>query len=375
MIRHRIYELEYYAFLKEKYVSLLYNPNWENAKRSFTGWWNGTNATRPLLQVTAPLDKPIEDIPAPPPPVSPDDQWLNAKLRMDTFEYNASRTFYGGDAVPYFDPQLGPGTMALYVGSPPTFKPDTVWYGKIHDDIRKAPLPEFDECNKYWQWSLKTAKEAVERFKGKALVSFPDLIEGADILASLVGTQELLYYMVDHPTHVHRLLERLTDLYFEYYDRLYEIIEDDRGGSCFSAFWVWGPGRTAKVQCDYCAMISPQMFREFVQPYLREQCRRLDHSVYHLDGPDCIVHLDALLEIEELKAIQWTPGVNQPSAGDKAWWPLFYRIIEGEKSVMALGVAPAGVEPLIAEFGPARLDIVTWCATEEEARALLDRFK
>ena len=79
--------------MKEKHVSLLYNPNWENAKRSFIGWWHGTKATRPLLQVTAPLSKPIEDIPAPPQPVSSDDQWLDANWRMDAFEYNASRTF------------------------------------------------------------------------------------------------------------------------------------------------------------------------------------------------------------------------------------------------------------------------------------------
>ena len=355
-------------------MNLLYNPNWENAKKSFIGWWNGTNVSRPLIQVTAPRNEPIDELPQPPPPASIEDQWLNAKLRMDIFEYQASRTFYGGDAVPYFDPQLGPGTMALYLGSPPTFMPETIWYGKVYGDITTAYLPVFDEDNEYWQWTLRTVKEAKARFNGKALVSFPDLIEHVDILASLVGTQELLVYMVDCPNHVHRFLERLTELYFEYYDRLYEIIEDEDGGSCFSAFWIWGPGRTAKLQCDYSAMISPPMFREFVQPYLREQCRRLDYSVYHLDGPDAVVHLEALLEIEELKAIQWTPGAGHAGVGDRTWWPLFHRIIDGGKSLMAHGVHPCEIEPLVEEFGTKRLDIHTGCRTEEEARMLLARF-
>jgi hypothetical protein len=149
-------------------------------------------------------------------------------------------------------------------------------------------------------------------------VAFPDLIEHVDILASLVGTQELLVYMLDCPKHVHRFLERLTELYFEYYDRLYEVIKDEKGGSCFSAFWIWGPGKTAKLQCDYSAMISPAMFREFVQPYLREQCRRLDYSVFHLDGPPCLQHLEPLMEINELQAIQWQPGAGQPGHGSAA---------------------------------------------------------
>jgi len=316
----------------------------------------------------------MEDLPAPPEPDSPEDEWLNARLRMDRFEHNAVRTYYGLDALPFFDPQLGPGTLALYLGSPPTFHHGTVWYGKVYEDIRAAPLPEYDEQNKFWQWSLQTARDAVQRFRGKALVSFPDLIEHVDILASLVGTEELLFYMVDCPRDVHRFLERLNELYFEYFDRLYEIIKDENGGSCFAAFWIWGPGRTAKLQCDLSAMLSPAMFREFAQPYLREQCRRLDYTVYHLDGPCCAQHLEALIEIEELQAIQWTPGAGQPGVGDKRWWPMYHRIIDGGKSLMLIGVAPDEVDPVLDEFGPERLDILTGCASEAEALALVRRF-
>lgn len=349
-------------------MSLLCNPDWESAKRSFAGWWSGTNTTRPLLQVLASRNGP-ETVPRPPEPESAEDRWLDAEYRMDLFEHEVSRTFYGGDAFAYFDPQLGPGTMALYVGSPPTFKKDTVWYGRIYDDIRTAPLPEFDENNEYWRWTLRTTEEAVKRFKGKALVSTPDLIEHVDILASLTGAQELLFYMADCPGHVHRLLERLTELYFEYYDRLYNLIKDDEGGSCFSAFNIWGPGKTAKLQCDYAEMISPAMFREFAQPYLREQCRRLDYSLYHWDG--YLQHLDALLEIEELTAIQWTPPANQPGPADPKWWPIYHRIIDAGKSIMVIWAKPKEVEPLFEEFGPERLHIIIRWIGEEEARSML----
>jgi hypothetical protein len=99
----------HFVIYGRRYLSLLYNPNCANAKKSFTGWWEGTNTTRPLLQVIAPLNVPLENIPSPPAPKSLEDQWLNAGLRMDQFEYTASRTVYGCDAIPYFDPHLGSG--------------------------------------------------------------------------------------------------------------------------------------------------------------------------------------------------------------------------------------------------------------------------
>ena len=54
----------------------------------------------------------------------------------------------------------------------------------------------------------------------------------------------------------------------------------------------------AKLQSDISVMISPKSFRRFVQPFIREQCQRLDYSMYHLDGVDAIRHLPALLEMK-----------------------------------------------------------------------------
>jgi len=162
-------------------------------------------------------------------------------------------------------------------------------------------------------------------------------------------------------------MRAVTDFYFEYYDRLYEIIKDEYGGSCFSAFQTWAPGRMAKVQCDFSAMISPAMFEEFEVPYLAEQCERLDYSVYHLDGPVCIQHLDLLLGIAELNAIQWTPGAGQPAAADASYIPMYRKIRAAGKSIMVRGGAPDQARKLVEELGPEGLDIAIWVGSEQEA--------
>jgi 5-methyltetrahydrofolate--homocysteine methyltransferase len=71
-------------------------------------------------------------------------------------------------------------------------------------------------------------------------------------------------------------------------------------------------------------MIGPDMFDEFVKPELAASCRRLTNAFYHLDGIGQLPHLDSLLEIPELKGVQWVPGDGQP---DITKWPEVYRKI------------------------------------------------
>ena len=68
------------------------------------------------------------------------------------------------------------------------------------------------------------------------------------------------------------------------------------------------------------------MFRDYVQPSLTKQCRNLDHSIYHLDGPDAIKHVPALMEIKELDALQWTCGAGKPDGGSPDWYPIYDQV-------------------------------------------------
>lgn len=340
-------------------------PDWDKSRERFEAWWNRDCADRVLLQVLAPQERATEA--KPPQPRTLEEQWLDTNYRIRAFEYQLATTYYGGDAFPYFDTHIGPGTLALYLGSKPSFAPDTVWYHPFIEDITAASVPQYDEGNRYWQVTLEMVTKGVEQFKDRALVSFPDLIEGLDIIASLVGTDQLLMYLVDAPEHVHRFQVALVDRYFDYYDRLYPIIKDDRGGTCFSAFQTYAPGRMAKVQCDFSAMISPSMFEEFVAPYLAKQCARLDYAVFHLDGPCCLQHLDILLSIKELDAIQWTPGAGQPCACDDSYIPLYRKIRAAGKSCMVRGGNPNQARKLVEELGPEGLDIAITVSSRAEA--------
>jgi hypothetical protein len=120
------------------------------------------------------------------------------------------------------------------------------------------------------------------------------------------------------------------------------------------------------------AMISPRMFAEFVVPALSEQCEWLDYSMYHLDGTQAIIHLERLLEIDALDAVEWTPQAGRPQGGDPEWYDLYRRVLAGGKSVQAIGVRPEEVIPLLEAIGTHGVYIMTEAQTEAEARALVE---
>lgn len=344
-------------------------PGWDKSRERFEAWWNREIIDRPLLQVRAPK----KDAPSTPRPVpsSFEQQWLDIDLRIQDAEWEMSHTYYGGDLFPYFNTSIGPGTFSLFLGARPNYQSTTVWYEPCVDDIPTAVPPVYDENNYFWKLIQEFSRRGVEHFAGRALVAFPDLIENIDTVSSLMGNDELLFALVDCPEKVHEFQRAVLPLYLRYHQELYEIIKDEHGGSCFTCFDMYGQGRVTKVQCDFSAMISRGMFDEFVLPYLDEQCSALDHTVYHLDGVNALQHLDSLLSIPALDAIQWTPGAGKEGIGEKIWWPMYEKVRAAGKSLMLYYLTPAQAQALVEEFGPEGLNLECNVDSEEEADELV----
>jgi 5-methyltetrahydrofolate--homocysteine methyltransferase len=225
--------------------------------------------------------------------------------------------------------------------------PDTCWAEPFIKDPEEARF-EFDPNNYYWKYTLKLANKQLELGRGKYFVEFPDLIEGLDTLAAMRGTKNLHIDMRRRPDWVHSSLRQITDRYFHYYDILYDKIRDGVGGS---NFWAWAPGRMAKFQCDFSAMISPDMFGEFMVPVLREMSERVSYCMYHWDGPGALPHHDHLLSIPRLDILQWTPGWGVEQGCNKRWWPIYHKTFEGGKSVYVDSSDIDGLRAMKEEFG------------------------
>jgi hypothetical protein len=310
-----------------------YKDNWTDTKARFQSWWRREDAGRPLMRVVARRTEPLEPLETVPAPASPKENFLDVAINVGRLRnYCRSRKFLA-ESYPSLDLNIGPGSLATYLGAEPSFSWDTVWYnGCIHNWDEWGPL-EYDEENPWWKFHREIIRRAVDESSGDFLVNIPDIIENVDILSAMRGPQNLCFDLYDEPETIKRYVRQVDDLYFRYYDAIYDIVKCGDGSSSYTAFHIWGPGKTAKVQCDFSAMMSPKHFREFVQPSLRKQCQSLTNSLYHLDGPDAIRHLDALMEIDELDALQWTSGAGQPDGGSEKWYPIYEKVIGAGKGL------------------------------------------
>jgi len=115
-------------------------------------------------------------------------------------------------------------------------------------------------------------------------------------------------------------------------------------------------------------MLSPRQFEDLFLPPLVETMRAVDHRIYHLDGVVALHHLDLLLSVPEIDAIQWVPGDGREDI--LQWIPLIRRIQRAGKSVLVYAAA-RDVPALLREVPARGLCIGTRCASEQEARELL----
>lgn len=348
----------------------LWKRDWPAARRALEAWWAGRG---PALHVTAPREEPWEAVPPPPPVQDLATRWLDPVRRTQSELYRLSRTFFGGVAFPLFSADVGPGSLGLFLGARPRLDETTVWYEPSITDPEASPPLRFDPGSRCWREHVAIIEEAVRHASGRYLVGMPDLIENLDTLAQLRGPQATLTDLVERPGWVLDRIAEINQAYFRCFDLLRERIRDPWGGNSFSAFALWGLGRTAKVQCDLCCAISPAMFRRFVRPALEQQCAWLDHALFHLDGTQALPQLPNLLAMENLSAIEWTPQSGLPGGGSPEWYRLYREIRAAGKSVQAVGVALDEVEPLLDAVGPEGMFVMTSAPTQAAAEALLAR--
>jgi len=347
---------------------MLYKEDWRKTCERFTAWWNN-EGSEPIIQIVAPK-KGYENL-------QPWWGWgfakdpLNPEKTVAEFEDYCSRMWFGGDAYPDLWINLGAGIVATFLGAEARFRDDseTVWFEtpKPWSDLEKLTATP---CGKWWKITKDITSYVSERSRGKFMTGITDLGGVTDVLASLRGSQNLIVDMFKNPEKVKALSNIILELWHKCYDELYRISEGStRGNSAWMGLWCrerWYP-----IQCDFAAMLSPRIFMELAFHYIKEQCVRLDHTIYHLDGPGEIPHLDALLSVPELDGIQWTPGAGNPPVTSAMWLKMYEKIQKKGKRLVLLDAQDNEIPSLFRILGTKGLLVRTYCTTEARGRKLL----
>ena len=324
-----------------------WKANLEETKKHYTDWWNHKGVVINMWEHFQEGVIPHADVEAPVAPRDLNQKWFDPQWRADYLDWYVAHSSLKADMLPVANTQLGPGSLAAILGGVFEGGEDTIW---IHPNPNFTDELKFDPNHPNWLLHKELLKACKAKANGNYYVGMPDLMEGMDVLAALKGTDKVLLDTVMQPEVLEKQMQQINDIYFQVFNELYDIIrEGDEMAFCY--FSAWAPGKMTKLQCDISTMINEEDYRRFAQPFLREQCQKIDYTLYHLDGVGAQHHLPALLEIKELNAIQWTPGVGEPQGGSPKWYDLYRRILKGGKSIMACWVTLDELRPLLENIG------------------------
>jgi hypothetical protein len=303
---------------KEAFMELEFCKDFPEVRKRWASFWDGDLA-RPLLQIEVPRPG---RTPVPKPyPVRPD---RDEQPCIDQVLAWAETHEFLGDTVPSYTVEFAAAHFALLLGAELEYHDtydETGWVKPFVTEWDDAEL-RFQREGYYWKRTVEILQAFRERCDGKIIVSAPVLSAGLDALSAVRGTQQLLMDLIERPDDVVRAQEQVCQAYSEIVKELSIILGWDMLGTT-NWLGLYHSGWMNMLQCDFCTMISPEMFRRFELPFLQALSCSYDDFGYHLDGPEEIRHLEAICSLVGLKAMEYSRnrcifGVTDVTSRDEA---------------------------------------------------------
>lgn len=311
---------------------------------------------------------------------SVEENWLSTQYRLEKAEARMQNTYFGQDAIQCEFVNFGPGVQAALLGAPYAITKDSIWFD------RQPPIKDWehpvvfktDPEHPLYHAIAEHTRALCEHSKGRYAVSFTDIGGQLDVLYSMRG-EELLMDLLEYPDEVLAAEAQIDREFIEYFNTLQKMIGPT---GCGYTNWIplvhdkpWYP-----LQCDMSVMISPAMFEEFVLPSLAKVAASIGQAVYHLDGPGEIKHLDMILSLPEVHAVQWVPLPNTKDQNgrfyqdfaDKESIDVYRKTLAAGKKVVLLGVRPNQISAIFDAVGCDGVFIETYPGSRSRADELID---
>ena len=314
-------------------MEYLYKPDYEMTHRRFEAFWNREIIDRPPVSIALPKLGPHK-----PRPErrynSLRERWLDIDARVEDMDAGLAETDFLYDSLPIAWPNLGPEIFSAWCGCGYEYGETTTWSKPIieewEEDYDKARL---DMNHPLFQTMIKFTQRLLEAGRGKFIVGMTDLHPGGDHLAALRDPQNLAMDMLDDVDWVKKALQRSYPEYYAAYGVFYQMIH-----SAGMPITSWTPiihdGTFYIPSNDFSCMISKEMYDEVFLPGIAQECAFYERSIYHLDGPGALRHLDSLLEINDLDAVQWVFGAG--NEGYHRWVGVYQKIQRAGKGIQMM---------------------------------------
>jgi len=277
------------------------------------------------------------------------ERWFDSEYQVDSFAASIRNRVFLAETFPVFWPNLGPNVYAAFHGAELEYGEVTSWIRHcIHDWDDSAKL-RFDTQNVYYRKIEEMTALALQKCGRDFMVGYTDLHGSLDCVADWRDPQMLCMDLVDCPEKVHELVRQADANFLPLFDH-YDKTLKDKGQMSVTWMGIPSRGRMHIPSCDFTSMVSTDDFCEFYLPSLKAEISHMDHNVFHLDGKGMLRHLDTVLALPKIHAIQWVQGVGT-DLPIMQWLDVIRKIQAAGKGVV-VDLQLDELEPFIAEMKP-----------------------
>ncbi len=284
-------------------MDLEFKSDFEEVRKRWDAFWLG-ESERPLLHAIEPREG-VEPVRKPRPY---DCAFGEIDPIIDQVLGWASTHEFLADTIPSYMITFAPDHFAALLGAEiaNSGQGSTNWVEPCFTSLDDVEI-SFRRDGRWWERTRECIEKFRERCDGKLIITGTHFQGSLDCLVAMYGTQPLLLDMAIAPEKVLRALKQVDRALADARAAMADALDIPEWGS-LNRFGMYSRGSIDVPQCDVSCMISTEMFNEFELPYLINEVESVDSSIYHLDGPDALQHLESLCSIESLDMIQWMPG-------------------------------------------------------------------
>jgi len=328
------------------YFSL--KPDFEESYKRYEAFFEGTIYDRPLVSIVLPKDNNIKF-----PEKNYDsfaEQWLDIDYRAEKIAYELNNQEYLGDAMPVAFPNMGPEFFSALCGCSYFFSETTTWSEPCildwEKDYDKATL---DTSHPLLKSALKFTDNLLQLGKESFITGLPDFHPGGDHLAALRDPANLAMDIIENRDYIKKKIADSQDKFYTVYDMFYNKVH-----AASNPATTWLPliskEKFYALSNDFSCMISTADFEELFLDSLISETLFYDKSIYHLDGPGALRHLDTILSLKNLNAVQWVPGAGHENFKD--WINVYKKIQKAGKGINIPIIHISELDLLIDNLSP-----------------------
>ena len=247
--------------------------------------------------------------------------------------------------------------------------------GSIHAE----PFPGFKGPSNILEFSMdnpwvKKAIDFLERMAERSKDRYPlatTRMRGiSDLLSLLYGAENLIFAMLERPDEVAAVAEKLTDFWIRFGKMQIERIPDFYGGIGSFYYNAWAPKGTIWHQEDAAAILSPELYGEFIQKWDEQIVNAFDGCIMHQ-------HSNGYFPYEyyinmDFTALELHIDSGGPSA--ESLHPVYTQIMNHKPLIIWGDIPENDMDWIFHNLSPHGLAVITVVKNEKEAGRLWKKY-